>query len=63
MCKIDYMIICVTYLFRKSLGGWSFALNDSYVENLTRYLDNPYFQVIADIVDPYCIALFCIVLK
>jgi PhoPQ-activated pathogenicity-related protein len=24
------------------------------MENITRYLDNPYFQMIADIIDPYC---------
>lgn len=45
------------YLLQKSLAGWPFAMNETYVENLTRYLDNPYFQVIADIVDLYCINL------
>jgi PhoPQ-activated pathogenicity-related protein len=27
------------------------------VQNITRLLDNPYFQVMADIVDPYGISL------
>ena len=37
----------------KSLAGWTFDFYDYYVENITRYLDNPYFQAMADIVDPY----------
>jgi PhoPQ-activated pathogenicity-related protein len=37
----------------KSLAGWTFEFYDYYTENITRNLDNPYFQVMADIVDPY----------
>ncbi|CAF4558442.1 unnamed protein product, partial [Rotaria sp. Silwood2] len=37
----------------KSLDGWTFALYSYYVENITRSLDNPYYQVAADIFDPY----------
>ncbi len=37
----------------KSIGGWTFSLGSYYSQNITRLLDNPYFQVMADIVDPY----------
>ncbi|CAF4941810.1 unnamed protein product [Rotaria sp. Silwood1] len=37
----------------QSLDGWTFALYSYYVENITRSLDNPYYQVAADIFDPY----------
>jgi PhoPQ-activated pathogenicity-related protein len=37
----------------RSLAGWTFAFYNYYIENTTRYLDNPYFQMMADIVDPY----------
>ena len=37
----------------KSIGGWTFSLGSYYAQNITRLLDNPYFQVMADIVDPY----------
>lgn len=41
------------HLFVESIGGWTFSLGSYYVQNITRLLDNPYFQVMADIVDPY----------
>ncbi|CAF1405893.1 unnamed protein product [Rotaria sp. Silwood1] len=37
----------------RSLAGWTFAFYNYYVLNITRYLDNPYFQKMASIVDPY----------
>jgi PhoPQ-activated pathogenicity-related protein len=46
-------------VFYKSLAGWTFAFYNYYIENTTRYLDNPYFQTMADIVDPYCKCLSC----
>lgn len=49
--KFDYYH---NFIFYKSLAGWTFAFNDYYVENITRYIDNPYFQLMANIVDPYC---------
>jgi PhoPQ-activated pathogenicity-related protein len=42
----------------KSLGGWTFSLGSYYGQNITRLLDNPYFQVMSDIVDPYGIRLY-----
>ena len=54
MCILDLLFIddneCI---FVKSIGGWTFSLGSYYVQNITRLLDNPYFQVMADIVDPY----------
>ena len=35
------------------MNGWTFALGGYYAENITRLLDNPYFQTMADIIDPY----------
>ncbi|XP_071953962.1 autocrine proliferation repressor protein A-like [Antedon mediterranea] len=37
----------------RSLGGWTFALEDYYEENFTRYLDDLNTQKMCDIVDPY----------
>lgn len=37
----------------RSLGGWTFAFNDYYETNLTRNLDSPRTQAMADIIDPY----------
>ncbi|CAF3879539.1 unnamed protein product [Adineta steineri] len=37
----------------RSLAGWTYDFDDYYIENITMYLDNPYFQAMADIVDPY----------
>ncbi|CAF0948355.1 unnamed protein product [Rotaria sordida] len=37
----------------RSLAGWTFAFYDYYVSNIPRYLDNPNFQKMADIIDPY----------
>lgn len=37
----------------RSLGGWSFAFNPYYRENLTMELDNPNTQRLWDLVDPY----------
>nr|XP_054762652.1 autocrine proliferation repressor protein A-like [Lytechinus pictus] len=36
----------------RSLGGWTFAFEDYYTENVTLYLDEPNTQKLADIVDP-----------
>ena len=36
----------------RSLGGWSFALTDYWYENITKYVDDPNFQKMADIIDP-----------
>ncbi|XP_072168404.1 autocrine proliferation repressor protein A-like [Diadema setosum] len=36
----------------RSLGGWTFAFEDYYDENITLYLDHPNTQKLADIVDP-----------
>jgi PhoPQ-activated pathogenicity-related protein len=38
----------------KSLAGWTFEFEDYYELNITMYLDSPYLQKLADIVDPYC---------
>ncbi|KAK2192164.1 hypothetical protein NP493_37g05007 [Ridgeia piscesae] len=38
---------------QQSLGGWSFAMYNYYVENITRYLDHPRFELIMDLIDPY----------
>ena len=37
----------------RSLGGWTFAFSDYYEQNITRYLDHPNTQLMADIIDPY----------
>ncbi|XP_070581613.1 autocrine proliferation repressor protein A-like [Ptychodera flava] len=37
----------------RSLGGWTFAFEDYYEEDVTLHLDNPITQQLADIVDPY----------
>ena len=34
-----------------SYGGWSFALEDYWVLNLTLYFDDPKMQLLFDIVD------------
>lgn len=36
----------------QAYGGWTFALEDYYVMNFTRYLDDPRVQQMMDIVDP-----------
>ena len=36
-----------------SYGGWSFALNDYWVLNLTAYFDNPKMQEMCNIVDAF----------
>ena len=36
----------------RSLGGWSFALQDYWYENITKYVDDSNFQKMADIIDP-----------
>ena len=41
------------YFCSKSLGGWTFAFNDYYVLNITRYMNNPNFDKMAQIIDPY----------
>ena len=37
----------------RSLGGWTFAFEDYYEENITQHLDHPNTQLLANIVDPY----------
>jgi len=37
----------------RSLGGWSFALDDYWKLNLTMYFDHPKMQELFDIVDPF----------
>ncbi|CAF3924773.1 unnamed protein product, partial [Adineta steineri] len=37
----------------RSLGGWTFAFNDYYAMNITRYMNNPNFDKLAQMVDPY----------
>lgn len=36
-----------------SFGGWSFAFEPYYNENITQYLDHPNTQLMAQIIDPY----------
>lgn len=36
----------------RAYGGWSIALSDYYAMNITSNIDNPNFQLMADIVDP-----------
>lgn len=49
---------CATF---QSLAGWTFSLGSYYGQNITKYLDNIYFQLMAVIVDPYCISVLLIV--
>lgn len=35
------------------MGAWSFALEPYYSENLTNFFDDPRFDKLADVVDPY----------
>ncbi|XP_077980688.1 autocrine proliferation repressor protein A-like [Glandiceps talaboti] len=37
----------------RSLGGWTFAFDDYYQEDITMEIDNPMTQQLFDIVDPY----------
>ena len=37
----------------QSLNGWTFAFNDYYELNVTRYVDTPNLDAMAAIVDPY----------
>lgn len=37
----------------QSLGGWTFALYDLYMEGITGFLTTPQFQALSNIVDPY----------
>jgi PhoPQ-activated pathogenicity-related protein len=36
----------------RALGGWTFAFNDYYSENITKYVDTPELQAMARIIDP-----------
>ena len=36
-----------------NMGAWSFALEPYYSEGLTRYFDDPAFERLASVVDPY----------
>jgi PhoPQ-activated pathogenicity-related protein len=38
----------------RALGNWTFAFEDYYKLNITKKLDNPNTQLMADIVDPFC---------
>ncbi|CAF0920128.1 unnamed protein product [Rotaria sordida] len=37
----------------RSLGGWTFAFNDYYEMNITRYMNSSMFDKLAEMVDPY----------
>ena len=37
----------------RAYGGWSFAQEDYYAENITQELGNPIVQLMMDIIDPY----------
>ena len=37
----------------QNLGGWSFALGQYYNEDLTKYIDEPVFDKMADVIDPF----------
>lgn len=37
----------------QSLGGWTMQYVDYYIEGFTLHLDDPAFEIMADIVDPY----------
>merc|ERR1712021_214618 len=37
----------------RNMGAWSFALEPYYSENLTNFFDDPRFDKLADVVDPY----------
>ena len=37
----------------KSLAGWTFALSSYHEQNITRYLDDVYFQLMSIVIDPY----------
>ena len=37
----------------QNLGGWSFALGQYYNEDLTKYIDDPVFDKMADVIDPF----------
>ena len=39
--------------FSKSLAGWTFVFNDYYEMDLTRHLNDPYLDELAEMVDPY----------
>lgn len=53
VCMEDCLRETSKNVFCKSLAGWTFALYPYYMENITRSLDNPYYQMAADIFDPY----------
>eukprot|EP00057_Strongylocentrotus_purpuratus_P015135 XP_011669609.1 PREDICTED: autocrine proliferation repressor protein A [Strongylocentrotus purpuratus] len=40
----------------RSLGGWTFAFEDYFTENVTLHLDDPNTQKMADIIDPLAYA-------
>ena len=42
----------------KSLAGWTFALSSYYEQNITKYLDDTYFQLLSVIIDPYSINIY-----
>ncbi|CAF4774177.1 unnamed protein product [Rotaria sp. Silwood1] len=37
----------------RSLGGWTFAFNDYYEMNITRYMNSSIFDKLGEMVDPY----------
>ena len=40
-------------IYFKSLDGWTFALSSYYEQNITKYLDDVYFQLLSIVIDPY----------
>jgi hypothetical protein len=49
--------ILITNISSKSLAGWTFALSSYYQQNITKYLDDVYFQLLSVVIDPYSIHL------
>lgn len=37
----------------RAYGGWSFALNDYYKQNITKYLNEPVVTQMMSHIDPY----------
>ncbi|CAH1788180.1 unnamed protein product [Owenia fusiformis] len=42
----------VNYHYR-AYGGWSFAFNDYWSQNVTQYINDPRTKMMADVIDPY----------
>lgn len=48
--------IYINEIDTQSLGGWTFAFYDYYVQNITRYMNSPTFDKLAQMIDPYCMS-------